>query len=1230
MKNVLTLFASVMALSSFAAVKEFPWCSVNVPDSVSPGGRFSITVTPKKAVPDGCNISIHMHHVKRNGQWGGMFEWRPAQEFKGVGKALTYNFTAKAGADAKTLNPMMFVAPKGDFNKKVKSFDVNLPAIAYQASAEQIAKAAACAKPDTCTYKKSWIQLSREGGEKGRFYRKGENVTVKVKYYLDPTECWGDGTTLKVIPLGPWIDNPDGTVNKSRTHVYIHGFWPQDKKQLKPGAGEFELTWKVEVAKAPYCEIGFMAQFIGGDGKTFPWQVRGAGFSVLPEANPFRVYTVAPGGLYTYDERPVVKIEGQAAAQADVTITDATGEKVFSGSLPVKDSSIVIPELKKRGTMLCEVTMGNATRYCYFSLIPDVAKALGGKRAPFGCTNVHGEEQAAAAEKMGFRYARLFTPWAGLEPIKGKWNLAGLDKQIDTLNQHGIQPHILLTGAPEWVMPNGVHSPGFEPYPFDDEGWRASATYLAKHYSGRIWGFEWLNEIVQGNKTTQPVEDYVRFCKIGTEAVKAVDPKLQIQMAGGLWPRSYRLDVLRAGIGKYIDVLPVHYSHFDGVAEAKSDFKAGGGKRVMDNESARGYSVWNMDGRKTLLDSVTQSVFVMRQWPGEFISGAESVIYFGGEANACGNWTYLLDDHTPRPVAATLAVMASKLGNVRPVGATYLDPGALVYLFERKDGKGLAFVMSQTEKSNCTVNVPVGNVTGVRQTDFCGNETELMAQGGKLQIEAKPLPVILEGFDYGPLAAACSLSIAGQGPLTPLPGVRLVTGGTAKVQATVRNPYAKAASGVVAVKCGQAKSKPQSFTLKPGATTFLDFDLGPVSEDMAEGAVAISFKEGGKFSRKFAVNLINPDLLGSLVKNGNFETPGGKLADGWGSGGFKYIELDGKAPGYEGHAIEMSNTKGYVSAWQSFKLPAPGIRYLYTAWVWSDGAYCGSNASVSGPQGKKEYSIPHCFAAPKKTKGWVLLSKILDAIPGSNSASTVPCGTGNPAVARYDNIRVTAYEGTDFATEAYRLTGALKIDGDLSDWNTANPIPLCCENEVTETKNGYEWSRENVSGVAYLAWDKEALYFAAKVLDDQHTTEADDKSPFGDSITLALHPGNRVPGTDAQAQEWFISDRNPGGGSGKYTLYRPAAHAAGLKSGQLAKDSSNYDIVVKTTGSTTVYEVRIPWSEIRGCTPEVGAKLGLSLRLSDRDGQKFGRLNWGMGLDPAWAPTAFGSLTLTK
>ncbi|MBR3075925.1 MAG: hypothetical protein IKH11_09280, partial [Bacteroidales bacterium] len=51
-----------------------------------------------------------------------------------------------------------------------------------------------------------------------------------------------------------------------------------------------------------------------------------------------------------------------------------------------------------------------------------------------------------------------------------------------------------------------------------------------------------------------------------------------------------------------------------------------------------------------------------------------------------------------------------------------------------------------------------------------------------------------------------------------------------------------------------------------------------------------------------------------------------------------------------------------------------------------------------------------------------------------------------------------------------------------------------------------------------------------------HVTAADDKTPEGDAVTLALHPQFGIPGTEGLAQEWFLSDRVPGGGSGKFTL----------------------------------------------------------------------------------------------
>jgi hypothetical protein len=52
------------------------------------------------------------------------------------------------------------------------------------------------------------------------------------------------------------------------------------------------------------------------------------------------------------------------------------------------------------------------------------------------------------------------------------------------------------------------------------------------------------------------VADYLKFSPIGTTTVRKIAPHLQIQMAGGLWPRNFRADLLKAGIGQYVDVLP--------------------------------------------------------------------------------------------------------------------------------------------------------------------------------------------------------------------------------------------------------------------------------------------------------------------------------------------------------------------------------------------------------------------------------------------------------------------------------------------------------------------------------------------------------------------------------------------------------------------------------------------------------------------------------------------------
>ncbi len=1235
--------AALDAAALSAGTVELDWCTLDIPDIAWSGENFDVKLTPKEEIPEDCNISIHLHHVKGDGKWGGLYQMRPSQNFAGVGKTLVFTFKAGEDSNVSEFRPVIFVAPHGNFSKQIKKYAYQKSGIPYRKTEAQLAREAARKRPESLDFKKSRLSVERLPGPDGIFYRKGDTVTVRINYHLDPSENWGDGTSIKVTPLGPWIDNPDGEVNKERKHVFIYGFWPQDKKNIEPGDGSVEFTWKVDISTLPYCDIAFMAQFIGGDGNPFPTQARGGGLRIVPAANPIRVWAKAPGGLYRYGENIDVccEFKGNPPPYVSVELVDDRGDPVyFANSLRVRGGVVSIPPPEKRGVLLCNVRQGRATASCFVATIPDVDKALGGKRAPFGCTNVYDDDTARAAAMLGFKYCRLFTGWAGLEPEEGVWRLEHLDKTVDRLNTNGISPIILITGAPLWAIPAKVNPPGYEPFPFRDDAWREAATVLAKRFKGRIWGFEWLNEIVPGGKSANPVEDYARFCRIGTEAVKAVDPSLQVQLAGGLWPRNFRLDLLRAGVGSSIDVLPVHYGDYNAVAQAKEDFASGGGSRVWDNECARGYSTWGMDPMTILSNSVVQCVRIMRNWPGELVAGAEAIIYFGGEAASAGNWTYLLDFHTPRPVAATLAVMASKLGRATPVGALYLDPGAIVYLFRYENGGSLAFLMSASDTQSCEVALPVGAGATVVVTDYAGNERTAKASGRTLDLKAKPMPVILEGFDASTLTAAASATIAGQGPLTPLPAVRLTKSGAKRLAVSMRNPFGEKTDGSLTATFGDSSSSARAdFSLAPGESSLVELDLGPIADaafasgaDSADGKLEISFaKPAVRASRRFSARIVNTSAIGNLVRNGGMEEEAGGGAANW--KGLRRVELDGSAPGYEGHAIEMRDNKGYASTSQGFSLPVPGIRYLYTAWVWTDNIYCGSNAGVKDANGKgRNYTIPSCFAAPKKSKGWVLASKVLDAIPGSVSAYVAPVGQvqGESGWARYDNVRVTAYEGTEFAADAKKADSAPKVDGDLSEWDfTDDPVPLCCENQVGGNRGGYSWSPANLSGVAAFKWDGEALYFAAKVKDDSHVTAADAKTPEGDSVTIALHPLFGVPGSEAQAQELYLSDRVPGGGSGKFTLYRPEGRAAGRKSGQLAKDSSVFDIAVTRKGDITCYELRIPWSEIGGVRPDPGAKIGLSLRLSDTDeGGRFARMNWGMGLDPAWSPLSFGVLTL--
>ena len=74
-----------------------------------------------------------------------------------------------------------------------------------------------------------------------------------------------------------------------------------------------------------------------------------------------------------------------------------------------------------------------------------------------------------------------------------------------------------------------------------------------------------------------------------------------------------------------------------------------------------------------------------------------------------------------------------------------------------------------------------------------------------------------------------------------------------------------------------------------------------------------------------------------------------------------------------------------------------------------------------------------------------------------------------------------------------------------------------------------------------------------------------------------------------------------------------------------------YELFIKTEGNKTIYQLRMPWSELGGIAPAFGSKFGLSLLLNDNDGAgKAATMSWGDGLIPGWVPSQFGIATLVE
>ena len=1232
MKKLLLIVSAVFSACAFGKVHEFDWATVDCPESVS--GPFTMKVTLKGTVPEGVELSANLHAMNAK-KYGGFLAWHPSRPAKS-GKTVTFNFKPKAKAGMTSIDAVVFLAPKGDFKQQVKNVHVGIPWGAAADGKGGSAAAAPAARPalsypEGVTFKKSSLWID---GDAPVAQYPGDVVTVKVRYHLDPSETWGKGKTkISITPLGPWIDNPDGVVNKKKGHMHIPGLGPTTKA-IDPGDGEVEFSWTYGGARRASCF--FLVKFIAPDGTPWPWDWRGGSVHFKPYSKHFYVESDAEFGMYEYGKTPSFTIHwgdnvAAGTTSATATVRDVFGDVVAEKTFDVKPAargttSFDLPGFDKRGTFAVTVKAGdNPEDSCAFATYPKF-KRRPGVPTPFGATDISSPEVSRLAADLGFSYVRHFTGWRGLQPLPDVWRLDGLDRTIRANTDAGLMPWISLQGAPTWALPKGMHNFGFEPAPLDTNAWAKAVTKISQRLKGKLWGWEWLNEIVPGNKCEDPVATYIGICKAGTEAARAVDPNLKMQLAGGLWPQNFRADLLNSGVAKYIDFLPVHYSDFAGITTAKDDLSKRNitNVQVADNETATGLTIWGMDAPTAINRSLNQCLHVLTRWPDELCAGTAFITYFGGSPAHTGNWTYLVDGHTPRPVAVTLAVLQGKLAYAKPLGKFYIDGDTTVHLFEDDAGKAIAVVRAPGADASISYGSS-GKATGYKRdqskrgrlvkfpakgkisvTDFQGNVTT--SADGTFYVG--DMPVIVEGADLATLAMHTVLLPGASAVPVPLPSSAVMAGDKSlPVPLRLFNPYH--AKKTFTVSCGAldwASSKTMKVVLAPGERRVEEFSLQPTGKAPASADIAFTVASDGVASvvQPCRLTIIDLSSIGNLVKNGDFESG----RDGWNIGKNAIVD----APDGTGKALLFvgSGPKQYKTATQTIEIPVPGQNYLYTCWMRGFGQESGSNIYEGFSDGTKTkaYFMPQVFAMGSKgSDGWRLMVKRFVSHANTKALTLTPVadGTGKTYI---DNVSLSIDRGTDFAAFAGRKGGEAP----------SSPVPLCCDNQI-QASGDYKWSIANLSGVARFTWDESALHLRCEVVDDasspkQILSANGEEALKGDVLALAIFPKIGPDGTPEDAQmRWYMSLASPGGGSGKTTLFRPAKYSMGLKSGQLAKDSSVYQVSFAREGGKTVYDVVIPWAEIPGFSPAKGAIFGCNLVLFDADGGAgTGKMVWGADL----------------
>ncbi len=152
------------------------------------------------------------------------------------------------------------------------------------------------------------------------------------------------------------------------------------------------------------------------------------------------------------------------------------------------------------------------------------------------------------------------TIWANLEPEKGKWDFAALDKAVREAATHNAQIVLTLGQSPSWasarIRDTNYMGAGAPAEPRDMADWTNYLRMVATRYKGRIFHYEIWNEPNDPTFYTGSVAKLVEMTKLARTTLKQIDSRNQI-ISASPYVVGYLQEYL-AGVKTDVDVVGYH------------------------------------------------------------------------------------------------------------------------------------------------------------------------------------------------------------------------------------------------------------------------------------------------------------------------------------------------------------------------------------------------------------------------------------------------------------------------------------------------------------------------------------------------------------------------------------------------------------------------------------------------------------------------------------------------